>query len=258
MTVCVCARWQKRKKGQGRAIHVLDFIVEHTGRLTLSPAQREENMQLPIAERLEFVDACEIIYPGKNHNGFWTNEKLVIQVSFDLNILFETLTWVRAQIKRAIQIFNQIYPNATAEFAFDQSLAHRAFAKDALNTKEMNVKPGGKQRAMHDTLIPMDNLNLLLRGQVQTMVFPANLSPGHPDHAFHGQPKGMQQVLEEQGLLSVLELANNGKVVGECQTCKLSRKAQEWRVREAHAATADGTDEVNDTAAVNAAVQELA
>ena len=215
-------------------------------------------MQLPIAERLEFVDAREIIYPGKNHDGFWTNEKLIIQVSFDLDILFETLTWVRAQVKCAIQIFNRMYPNATAEFAFDQSSAHGAFAKDALNTKEMNVKPGGKQRAMHDTLIPMDNPNLSLRGQVQTMVFPANLPPGHPDHAFRGQPKGMQRVLEERGLLSVLEMANNGKAVGECQTCKLSREAQERRVREAHAAAADGTDEVDDTAAMNAAVQELA
>jgi len=160
-------------------------------------------MQLPIAERLEFVDAHEIIYPGKNHNGVWTNEKLVVQVSFDLNILFETLTWVCAQVKRAIQIFDRMYPNATAEFAFNQSLAHGAFAKDALNTKEMNIKPRGKQRAMHDTLIPMDNPNWSLCGKVQMMVFPTNLPLGHPDHTFHGYPKGMQQVLEEWGLLSV-------------------------------------------------------
>ena len=70
-----------RKKGQGRAIHVSDFIVEHTGRLTLSPAQVEENAKCPAVERLEVTDAREIIYPGKNHDGFWTNENLVAQVS---------------------------------------------------------------------------------------------------------------------------------------------------------------------------------
>ena len=59
-------------------------------------------------------------------------------------------------------------------------------------------------------------------------------------------------------MLSVLEMANNGKVVGKCQTCKLSHEAQERCVHEAHTATADGTDEVDDTATVNAAVQELA
>lgn len=70
-----------RKKGQGRAIHVSDFIVEETGRLTLSPAQIEENSHLPVGERLQFTDAREIIYPGKNHDGFWTNDKLVGQVN---------------------------------------------------------------------------------------------------------------------------------------------------------------------------------
>jgi len=53
-------------------------------------------------------------------------------------------------------------------------------------------------------------------------------------------------------------MANNGKVVGECQTCKLSCKAQEQRVCEVHAATADGTNKVDDTATANATVQELA
>ncbi|KAF8139716.1 hypothetical protein EV363DRAFT_1392657 [Boletus edulis] len=191
-----------RKKGQGRAIHVSNFIVEHTGRLTLSLAQVEENAQLPAAERLEVTDACKIIYPGKNHDGFWTNENL---------------------------------------FVFDQSSVHGAFAKDALNAKEMNVKPGGKQRKMHDTTIPMDNPNPLLRGMPQVMVFPVNLPSEHADHAFCGQPKGMQQVLEERGLLSVLERANNGKVVGECQMCKLLHKAQE---RLAHEAAAEGADDV--------------
>ena len=77
-----------RKKGQGCTIHILDFIVEHTGQLTLSTAQCKDNMQLPVAEWLEFVNVCEIIYSGKNHDGFWMNEKLVVQVSFGHNQIF--------------------------------------------------------------------------------------------------------------------------------------------------------------------------
>ena len=91
-----------------------------------------------------------------------------------------------------IPIFEQMYLNAIAEFAFDQLSAHGAFAKNALNTKEMNVRPGGRQRAMYNILILMDNLNPSLCGKVQTMFFPADLPPGHPDYAFYGQPKGMQ------------------------------------------------------------------
>jgi len=63
----------------------------------------------------------------------------------------------RFKVKRVIPLFKRLYPGAIAEFIFDQSSAHGAFAKDALNAKEMNVQPGGKQRAMHDTRIPSDN-----------------------------------------------------------------------------------------------------
>jgi len=82
-----------RKKGQGRAIHVSDFIVEHTGRLTLSEDQIHENSALPVEHQLKCTDAHEIIYPGKNHNGFWTNEKLVEQVSYTLLIVNKNLTY---------------------------------------------------------------------------------------------------------------------------------------------------------------------
>lgn len=50
-----------------------------------------------------------------------------------------------------------MFPGDALEFFFDQSSAHGAFAKDALNAKEMNVKPGGKQRVMRNTYIPQDN-----------------------------------------------------------------------------------------------------
>lgn len=70
-----------RKKGQGRAIHISDFIAEETGRLRLSEDQLTANSALPPCERLKCVDAREIMYPGKNHEGWWNMEKLVAQVS---------------------------------------------------------------------------------------------------------------------------------------------------------------------------------
>ncbi|KAI6138250.1 hypothetical protein BKA82DRAFT_4021275 [Pisolithus tinctorius] len=130
----------------------------------------------------------------------------------------------------------------TNEKLVKQSSAHGAFAKDALNAKEMNVRPGGKQWLMHNTFIPMDNPNPDLHGKPQAMVFPPDLPPHHPDFEFHGQVKGMQHILKECGLISVLEAANGGKVVRECSTCKLSREVQEQLHWEA-LATAEGADE---------------
>ncbi|KIO04208.1 hypothetical protein M404DRAFT_9302 [Pisolithus tinctorius Marx 270] len=136
--------------------------------------------------------------------------------------------------------FDASYMCDVTKFVFDQSLAHGAFAKDALNAKEMNVQPGGKQWLMHNTFIPMDNPNPDLHGNTQAMVFPPDLPP-HPDFEFHGQAKGMQCILRGCGLISVLQAANGGKVVGECRTCKLSLEAQEQLHWEA-LATAEGAD----------------
>lgn len=63
---------------------------------------------------------------------------------------------------------------------FDQSSGHNAFSEDALVASHMNVKPGGKQPAMHPGRLP--------NGQEQQMV----------NHA--GVPKGLRQVLQERGV----------------------------------------------------------
>ncbi|KAI0732979.1 hypothetical protein C8Q72DRAFT_792974 [Fomitopsis betulina] len=158
------------------------------------------------------------MYPGKNYEGWWNMEKLV------------------AQVQRTIAIRERMFPGDILEFFFDQSSAHGAFAKDALNAKDMNVKPGGKQRRMRDTHIPQDNPNATLRGRCQSMVFPLDLPSEHPDYNYRGQPKGMLRVREERDLVASLKAVNGGKLVGECSVCKLSREAQERLLREAQAA----------------------
>jgi len=64
-----------RKKGQGRAIHISDFICETIGRLQLNEEQRLSEIGNKILH-----EARVIMNPGKNHDGWWTVEKLVEQV----------------------------------------------------------------------------------------------------------------------------------------------------------------------------------
>jgi len=142
-----------------------------------------------------------------------------------------------------IPIFERLYPGAVGEFFFDQSSAHGAFEQDALNAKEMNLKPGGKQRKMHPPNIPMDNPNLTLRGLPPLMVFPEDLNPNDPNYEHRGKAKGMLEFLKERDLLGYLERANGGKLPpGECRFCKGSRKTQKRLQREALAAM-DGQDD---------------
>jgi hypothetical protein len=63
-----------RKKGQGRAIHVSEFLCETLGRLKLS------DEQCAVLGNDFPAEARVIIHPGKNHDGFWNVEQLVKQV----------------------------------------------------------------------------------------------------------------------------------------------------------------------------------
>ena len=76
-------------------------------------------------------------------------------------------------------------------WVFDHSNCHAAMAADALNASEMNVKPGGKQQVMHDTL---------WQGKIQKMTLRG------------GTPKGLKLVLEERGI------GTKGKKKEEMQT----------------------------------------
>ena len=60
---------------------------------------------------------------------------------------------------------------------FDRSSTHEGFAEDALNINNMNVNPGGRQRKLRDTVIPLKNPGPApgeedTRGCVQHMCFP--------------------------------------------------------------------------------------
>lgn len=70
-----------RKKGLGKAIHVSGWIVEETGTLSLLAKQRDTDLKLPPKEQLPTHNTHEIIYLGKNADGWWNYERLIEQVS---------------------------------------------------------------------------------------------------------------------------------------------------------------------------------
>ena len=159
-----------RKKGNGRSIMVSEFLSEECGRLKLNAQQHQENPSVP-------EEARTYLQPGKDREGFWTSEHLIEQVK-----------------TKVIPIFETLFPNCIALFAFDNSSNHAAFKSDALVASRMNLKPGGKQPKMRDTVFGLNN-------QHQSMVNE------------NGEPKGMKQILIERGLWK------NG-LNADCQLCK--------------------------------------
>lgn len=150
-----------KPKSKGAGIMVSNFIDEHNGFLAFNDEEYE---------RAKAIDpnfkkyAREFLEYGESKEGYWTRDKFV------------------AQMERAIKISEFKYPKKDGwrhVWLFDHSSCHAAMADDALDVDYMNVKPGGKQRVMHDTR---------WCGMEQKMVFS------------DGTPKGMKAVLQERGI----------------------------------------------------------
>ena len=113
-----------RKKGNGRSIMVSEFLSEACGRLCLSQEDIIKHPTVPNEARVYLM-------PGKNQEGYWTVQHLLEQVKY-----------------KAIPIFEALFPNCIAVFAFDNSSNHSAYRSDALLANQMNHRPGGKQNKM--------------------------------------------------------------------------------------------------------------
>ena len=152
-----------RKKGNGRSIMISEFLTEINGRLRLQQEDIEKYPNIPKEAR------C-YLKPGVNQDGYWTADHLIEQIK-----------------NKVIPIFETLYPDCVAVFAFDNNSNHAAFSKDALIANRMNLGPGGKQPIMRDTYFKLDN-------QLQSMVFSATYS----NKKLQGKPKGIKQVLIER------------------------------------------------------------
>ena len=233
-----------RKKGNGRAIHISDFISETTGRIKLSEEQIADQLKRSVEQRLPAFEARKIIYPGKGFDAWW-----------DLSQLID-------QIKITIQIFELTHPNCVAVFTFDRSSAHEGFAEDALNVNNMNINPGGKQRKLRDTVIPLNNPDPApgeedTRGQVQQMTFPDD----HADPKLRGQAKGMRIVLQERksvwNKFTTMCKERKSKIVGKCASCTKSetRKDAERRIALAESMGQDDAVSAEDTTLIDSEAQ---
>ncbi|PKC58159.1 hypothetical protein RhiirA1_324965, partial [Rhizophagus irregularis] len=118
------------KKGKGKAIHVSDFLCETIGRLQLNEKQKLLEKMINISH-----EARVIMNPGTNNDSWW-NIKLLVQQIID----------------HVIPIIEATHPRVVAIFAFDNSTSHGAFSSDTLIANRMNVKPGGKQSKMKNTV----------------------------------------------------------------------------------------------------------
>jgi hypothetical protein len=128
------------KKGQGRIIHVSDFVEEENGHLIIHNQ-----------DGIVVKDAWSIIYPGAGGDAWWDHVQLLTQVD------------------NAISIFEEAHPDCVALFVFDQSSAHASLGPDALRAFDMNKSNGGKQRKQKDTVIPMNNPYARFHGKHQKM-----------------------------------------------------------------------------------------
>jgi len=61
------------------------------------------------------------------------------------------------QVRNTLSIFKHTHPGCISIFVFDQSSAHEGFADNAPNINSMNLHLGGKQKKLHDTIIPLNN-----------------------------------------------------------------------------------------------------
>ena len=147
---------------------VSDFIDEHNGFLRLSSEELEGARK---TDRKFPQEARELFEYGAARAGYWTGEKFMRQIETECKL---------AEYK---------YPSSTHTLVwlFDQSSCHKAYAPDALNVNNMNVKPGGAQAVMRDTvlssilhiftLMAINVYSLLVRHWLETQVMePANCS----------------------------------------------------------------------------------
>ena len=142
LTLQQVATWLKEEHSLDVSVMVSDFIDEVNG-------------------FLQYDDRKARLLLETQSDGYFNNEMLLEQVD------------------EAITIFEDKYPECQGMFIFDNAPSHMKEPDDALNVEKMNVKDGGKQPFMKDTI---------WNGNVQKMV------------TAEGIQKGLRTVLGERGI----------------------------------------------------------
>lgn len=95
-----------------------------------TPERRNEIMK---QMNLVVTEAVEVFEYGKNNERYWDGVKLHKQV-----------------VSKALLIAKALYSGYSLLFLFDNATSHSVYAKNALQVKDMNKGPGGKQGQLHD------------------------------------------------------------------------------------------------------------
>jgi hypothetical protein len=125
----------------------------------------------------------------------------------------------------------------------------------------MNVNPGGKQRKLRDTVIPLNNPDPApgeedTRGQIQRMTFPDD----HDDPKLRRQPKGVRVVLQKRKSVwhkfTTICKERGTKIVGKCTSCTKSqtRRDAERRIALAEAMGQDDAVSTEDTTLIESEI----
>jgi len=185
-------------KGEGASLMIADFISADFGWLTSSDGKKS---------------ARRLFKPGKNHNGYFSNEDII------------------GQADEAINILKEYYPEFDHVLIYDNATMHLKRAEDALSARKMpkgTPKPGKNWgievskrdpitgKVMYCTDGSIKKTKILMQdgrfesGEPQSLYFPMD----HPDKNLWGVFKGMAVILEERGF------GNMSKVRAECKGFK--------------------------------------
>ncbi len=141
-----------RPKSHGARIMVSDFINEYNGYLRLT----EEEFSTAVKEHPQLRrQALELLEFGKEHEGYWTAEKILKHLE-----VASTIADIKYPWNEGFRVCS----------VFDHSSCHGTYAEDALDASTI-MKPGGRQPKMPDTY---------WKGKLQHMIFP------------DGTPKGLK------------------------------------------------------------------
>ena len=188
-------------KGEGQSYMISDFVSADYGWLCSADGQES---------------ACVELKPGKNRDGYFTNDEVLEQVTV------------------AINLARKLYPNDDHAFVFDNATTHSKRAEDALSARNLpkkTSKPGKNwmlkvKRRTADHRVVTDSTGTALMdriymgdtclpdGRPQPVYYP----PDHPTHP--GLFKGMAILLEERGY------PNAGKLRAECKGFKCAKNGE--------------------------------
>ena len=94
-----------------------------------------------------------------------------------------------------INVFERTHPECVTIFAFDNATSHTAFVENALVASKMNLGPGESVPKMQNTTWSGGRQSMIIEEDyfVYDKKAKSNVN-------LHGQPKGIQWVLDERGL----------------------------------------------------------